>query len=270
MQRNEKGYITLLLLVLIAFGFLLSGGLMALLDQTPASTSRYVLVEPSPFPPHQTLQLATLNLIFSAPPVACDPGNSGGNEPNIYYASQPGSNETVPTGGTIKVWYTDEQAMSLGKNPGVSAWQANMTLQNPSVGDTAAKDGIFPYYPALFLTDITSDPTSRAGDVQNGGIAHPPSMVYGAWKAQGEGNPSGYTQDTLPAGADQFSSIPSANLNTNTGERGTETGFQAELLWNVSSLGLTPGHSYRAQFVIHDGDRDGDIGLGCTTIVLSP
>jgi hypothetical protein len=39
----------------------------------------------------------------------------------------------------------------------------------------------------------------------------------------------------------------------------------AEYVWNVNSLGLSPG-TYDAEFVIHDGDKDR--GIGCVTIVI--
>ncbi len=265
MENREKGYVTLLLIILIAFGFLLSGGLMPLLQQAITSTDRYQLVDRPTFTPHNTLQFSTLSFVYNAPPVVCNPGSNFGDEPGILYAFMPGSSQSLTPGGQIKVWYTDEHALTLGKNPGVSPVPDTHVLSNPGVGDTTARDSSnLLYYPGLYITDITNDASSTAGDAQNGGTGIPPSMVYGYWKALGDSDPNcGGGDCNLPAGADQFSSIPSADLNTNTGSRGTETGFQAEIIWNVDSLGLTPGHQYRAQFVIHDGDRDGDIGLGC-------
>jgi hypothetical protein len=271
MERKEQGYVTLLIVILIAFGFLLSGGVRPLLQQTTTSTTtgRYVLVDSPLFPTHQTLQLSTLNFLYSAPVAICIPGTDFGDEPNILYAFSPSCNETVSTAdGKIKVWYTDEHALTLGKNPGVSVLTASQTLANPQVGDKTAKDSKgYYYYPGLYLTDVTDNPTNTAGDAQNGGTGIPPSLIYGTWKALGEDDPS--ENDTLPSGADQLSSVASQYINTNTGSRGTETGFQAELIWNVSTLPVTPGRAYRAQFVIHDGDREGDIGLGCTTILLT-
>jgi hypothetical protein len=287
MDRDKKGYITLLLLILIAFGFLLSGGLMALLDQTPASTDRYVLVDTTPYPIHKTLQLSTLTFMFSAPATICIPGTDFGDEPGILYAFSPGSNETIGTGGQIKVWYYDEHALTLGVNPGVTPFNAaTKTAINPSIGvpasDPAARDGTslnFLFYPGLYLTDITDDETSRTGDAQNGGVGYPPSIVYGYWKAYGTDDPPFVGGDTnkgtLPAAADQVSSIPTQYINTMTGERGTETEYSAEIIWNVSDLKingapLSPNRRYRAQFVIHDGDmtRGADIGLGCTCLLL--
>src|SRR5213076_638587 len=40
-----------------------------------------------------------------------------------------------------------------------------------------------PMWPVLFITDITSDASSRAGDWQMGGRPLGPSAIYGSWKA---------------------------------------------------------------------------------------
>jgi hypothetical protein len=276
MDKNEKGYVTLLIVILIAFGFLLSGGLMSLLDQTPTNANRYIMVDPPTIRSFKTLQLATLNFLYSAPTTICIPGTDFGDEPNILYAFSPGCNETVSTAnGLIKVWYTDEHALTMGVGPDVSAVPPSRTLAYPNVGDKTARDSKgFPYYPSLFLTDITEDPTSTAGDAQNGGTGIPPSLVYGTWIPLGSDADDNFEHifgdpNTLPAAADPLSSVPIQYVNTNTGRRGTEPGFQAELIWKVSDLPVTPGKVYRAQFVIHDGDRVGDIGLGCTTILLT-
>ena len=48
-------------------------------------------------------------------------------------------------------------------------------------------------------------------------------------------------------------------------------GYGAEARWNVSDLGLQPGHAYRLQFMVHDGDQNkagGDSGQGCLTVVM--
>src|SRR5439155_1101274 len=39
-----------------------------------------------------------------------------------------------------------------------------------------------PMFPALFITDITTNPTSTAGDWQHGGTPIPPDAVFGTWK----------------------------------------------------------------------------------------
>ena len=108
MLKDEKGYITLLLVVLIAFGFLLSGALLPLGQQAPSGTTLYSLVNPPPtVSSHQTLQLG--NLAFVSKPIiptTCDPDpqhklDSG--EPYILFAAQPGPNDTVTAADTIKL-----------------------------------------------------------------------------------------------------------------------------------------------------------------------
>ena len=45
--------------------------------------------------------------------------------------------------------------------------------------------------------------------------------------------------------------------------------YAAEVNWNANDLGLIPGHNYRLQFMVHDGDQNktgGDVGESCTTI----
>ena len=54
---------------------------------------------------------------------------------------------------------------------------------------------------------------------------------------------------------------------------GPNEGYTAELVWNLDSLGLTPGHIYRMQFMLHDGDQNksgGDAGEACVTMVAPP
>jgi hypothetical protein len=268
MERDKNGYVMVMILILIAFGLSLSGGLLSLAQQIPAGATRYTLKNTPAASSDPTLQLRTLDFV-SIPPV-CNPGLNYGDEPGILYAFYPACDEQVAAGGKIKVWYTDEHALTMGSNPGVSPMPADgsMTLANPGVGDIAAKDQYgLPFFPGLYLTDITLDPNSTAGDAQNGGKGIPPSMVYGTWKALGDPDPPG--NDSLPPGADQFSSILPKYINTNAGQRGHEPGFQAELIWNIDSLGLIGGHAYRAHFVIHDGDKTGDIGLGCITVMMN-
>jgi hypothetical protein len=43
-------------------------------------------------------------------------------------------------------------------------------------------------------------------------------------------------------------------------------GYGAEIRWDISSLNLIPGHSYRVYFMVHDGDQNktgGDSGQAC-------
>jgi hypothetical protein len=278
MDENEKGYVTLLLVILIAFGFLLSGGLMPLLQQPPANATGYSLINPPVSSSSSTLQLQSLTLVANAVTAACDPDpehrlNSG--EPYILYAAEPAFNGVAATADTIKLWYIDEHALTLGENPGVVAMTPNQPQANPNVGDQMKRDTLnLPIFPALFVTDITSNPANTSGDAQNGGTPIPPSMVSGTWKAANTNDPAknypnGGLIDPLPSQSNIGHDI-SGNRDRD------KLYYSAEIEWNVSDLinkgVLKTGETYRAQFVIHDGDNNtngGDIGLGCTTIDLA-
>ena len=77
--------------------------------------------------------------------------------------------------------------------------------------------------------------------------------------------------------------IDSAKNNYNLGP-GSDTppgglvnqGFGAEIVWNIDDLlasgAILPGHTYRLQFMVHDGDQNktgGDVGEACTTVFSS-
>ncbi len=56
-------------------------------------------------------------------------------------------------------------------------------VSNAQVGGMTITDGFGrPFFPALFITDITNDRISRAGDWQFGGALIPPNDVFGTWK----------------------------------------------------------------------------------------
>jgi hypothetical protein len=220
--------------------------------------------------------LTTLTFTHNAG--VCDPDpehklDSG--EPYILFAAQPGPNDTATVADTIKLWYIDEHALTLGEGTGVSPMTTNQQQANPNVGDQGVRDthGL-PVFPALFLTDITNNPAATSGDAQNNGTPIPPTMVSGTWKAANaddpkENYPNGGLIDPLPAQSDLGHPI-SGNRDSD------QLYYSAEIEWNIGDLitqgVLKTGETYRAQFVVHDGDQNtdgGDIGLGCTTIQLS-
>lgn len=263
MEKNEKGYVSLLLVVLIAFGYLLSGGVTPLMQRGGATGTGHTLVNPPLLDAQKTLQLQSLTFVQGA----CDPGYLKSGEPGILYAAVPGPNDIAGPDDVIRLWYTDEHALTLGVG-GVSAMVNHPadTVLNPNIGDPAARDSFgFPIYPSLFITDVTFDPNNTVGDAQNGGIPIVPSAVHGTWKPANSANPPP-NGTTLPPGVAPFPSAPTIN---HSGGKGGTQAFGALIEWNINTLGLAPGHSYRAQFVVHDGDNSrtgGDIGIGCTTI----
>jgi hypothetical protein len=197
------------------------------------------------------------------------------------------STNVVGPADSIKVWYNDEHALllgvrrqivvnaggritndypitPLGVNPGCAV--------NPLVGDLAATDpSARPIFPALFITDITADPLSRAGDWQYGGTPIPAHAVCGSWKAavRTVNNTVSPPSVTVDPDAD-----PAQN-HWNLAGGGPvaiglpDEGYGAEVRWDLAALGLTPGHSYRFQFMVHDGDQNkvgGDVGQACLTV----
>ena len=106
--------------------------------------------------------------------------------------------------GSIKLFYNDEHALTLGvrqvvvktssqtttTNYPISALPSNPgSATNPDVGSTVASGDQAgtdvsgrPMFPALFITDVTNNPNSLAGDWQYGGTGVPPTAVFGTWK----------------------------------------------------------------------------------------
>jgi hypothetical protein len=130
-------------------------------------------------------------------------------------------------------------------------------------------------FPALFVTDITGNPTSRAGDWQQGSSsAIPPSAVFGTWKGAVMTIDKSVTPNTVTVTPDADPSRNRWSLGPGSDAPPAGTGtdsFGSEARWNVSSLGLQQGHAYRVVFMVHDGDQNksgGDSGEACMTVVI--
>jgi len=130
-----------------------------------------------------------------------------------------------------------------------------------------------PLAPELFITDLSVNGAgSRAGDWQQGGTGIAPHRVCGVWKGAAvlidqTVTPAKVTVTTASDPAkNNWSGIP----DTPPGGFAalTNQGYGAECSWNVDELGLIAGHTYRLQFMVHDGDQNktgGDVGEACTT-----
>lgn len=206
------------------------------------------------------------------------------NESDVLRAIQPSG--SAP-GGIVRVFYNDEHALTLGVRsvavktaggttttsyPVASLASDPGSAVNPQTGsnvlsgDQSGLDvSLRPMWPSLFLTDVSSDPTSRVGDWQQGGRPLGPSAIFGTWKAAVRTvdetvtpNSVAITPDADPAKNDW--SLGSAD----TVPQGlSNEGFGAEVVWNVT---LVTGHSYRVQVIVHDGDQNkagGDSGEAC-------
>jgi hypothetical protein len=137
-----------------------------------------------------------------------------------------------------------------------------------------------PMWPALFITDTTADPTNKSGDWQQGGVSTtPPSRFFGTWKAAvrtvdytklTNGHP---TVTVEPDNADGVKNHWTLGGGSDIPPGGfallKDEGYGSEIVWNVDDLGLTTGHVYRVQVMVHDGDNNGtggDAGEGCLVV----
>jgi hypothetical protein len=211
---------------------------------------------------------------------------------------------------TIKLWYNDEHALTLGirqvdvisggvttstsypvtamgANPDHATHPGTGTnfLNPPGSDDQNGTDTNTcadpagcgrPMWPALFVTDAADASGPRAGDWQFGGVPNNPDDVFGTWKAAvrtvnkdaatitvtPDGDPA-TNNWTLGAGSD----TPSVGFAALTNQ-----GYGAEVRWTLGNLRdrfgspLVPGHVYRFEFMVHDGDQNktgGDSGEAC-------
>jgi hypothetical protein len=133
-------------------------------------------------------------------------------------------------------------------------------------------------FPALFITDLSVPPGNTnplAGDWQFGGTGIPPTEVFGTWKAA----TATINQVTNTVTVTPDNDSPTNNWNLGTcgppdpvpTPTPTNEGYGTEVRWDISALGLIPGHQYRLYFMVHDGDQNqtgGDSGQGCAYITM--
>jgi hypothetical protein len=206
------------------------------------------------------------------------------NESEVLEAIQPVG--TWPS-GVVRVFYSDEHALTLGVRSVVVNSSSGSTTTDYSVapltsdpgsatnpatgtnllsGDQSGLDpSLRPMWPSMFITDITSDASSKAGDWQQGGRPLSPNVVYGSWKAAVRTVDKTQSPATVTITPDADPAKNNWNLaGGDTPPSGlSNQGFGAEAVWNVA---LIPAHSYRIQVIVHDGDQNkagGDSGEAC-------
>jgi uncharacterized repeat protein (TIGR01451 family) len=194
---------------------------------------------------------------------------------------------------TFEVWYTDEHAMILGVNQltviaangtstttnyPVAAMSGNpSSATNPAVGAPGGLDPSGrPQTPTLYVTDITTNTTSRIGDWQYGGTGYDPNAVFGTWKSATEtiNNAQGGAV-TVSVAADPAQNGTNLGAGADAPPPGLQNqGYIAEVRWNLSDLAkagiLLPGHNYRFYVMIHDGDQNktgGDVGQASYQVI---
>jgi hypothetical protein len=174
----------------------------------------------------------------------------------------------------LKVFYTADSALLLGAGGGVSPMGQSPadTVTAPAIGDQTIKDADnLPYFPSLFLTDISTNPKAISGDAQDRGQANKPDFLSGAWKALGQPDPqpNGQTRGT--------NADPWPVSNGPGGPRGTA--FTTEAIWKTATLKaldpltnqqilLKKGNTYRVQVILHNGENAGKVGVVCFKFTL--
>jgi len=207
------------------------------------------------------------------------------NENEVLRAIQP---EGGAPSGTVRLFYNDEHALTLGvRSVVVKTAGGSMTTDYPLsalasvpgtvtnaqlgttelAGDQSGLDqSLRPMWPALFLTDITNDPNSRAGDWQQGGRPTGPTAVFGTWKGAVRTVDKTVTPATVTVAPDKDPTKNHWSLGAGADTPPTglaDEGYGAEARWTVA---LANGHSYRVQVLVHDGDQNkagGDSGEAC-------
>jgi hypothetical protein len=206
------------------------------------------------------------------------------NESDVLRAIRPAG--SWPN-GIVQMFYNDEHALTLGVRQVVVKSGAGTTMtdypvtplasdpgsaispqtgSNVLAGDQSGLDAsLRPMWPALFITDISNDASSRAGDWQLGGRPAAPDAIFGSWKGAVRTVDNTKSPATVSITPD---ADPAKNNWNLAGGDPVPTGlasegYGTEARWNVS---LVPGHSYRLQVLVHDGDQNksgGDSGEAC-------
>ena len=178
-------------------------------------------------------------------------------------------------GAHVGMFVSDEKGLSLGVNGATPNTADPQHVSSPSLGDLSQKDPSGRYFaPVIYVTDVTNDPSSKAGDWQSGGTANTHvDDVYGVWST-GKITNGSYQIDVPPAG--QNGATPGAGSDPAPAGQPIEK-YNAEVAWNVQTLHdqngntLQPGHTYRFQVIGHDGDQNksgGDAGEACATLAI--
>src|SRR5437773_752462 len=160
----------------------------------------------SSYPPARSFRACVLGYPFTSP----DPRTSVVfNESEVLRAFRP---SVARPGERLMVFYNDEHALTLGVRRVLVKTSGGTTMTDyPLSPLTSSPDGVLdpqvgtmaldgdqagtdtsscagfpdlcdrPLFPALFITDITDDPSSRAGDWQFGGTPSAPHAAYGGW-----------------------------------------------------------------------------------------
>jgi hypothetical protein len=211
----------------------------------------------------------------------------------------------VVTDTLLRVFYSSDRVMLLGyRQVQVKTSSGTTTrdfpisfvpttptcIREPLLGDTIStgdqRYGDWyerPVFPALWITDITGSPTSRAGDFRIGLIESlpdtgviAPDKVCGLWKyavrfydKTRSGGPRATTISDLPDPAKNFWNLGSGADTPSEGFANVPNGgYGAEAAWNLTNRGLLPGHTYRLFFSVYEGGENPHPNYGCVNITI--
>jgi hypothetical protein len=253
---------------------------------TPIQTgSSQIIVTQTPPPGIQNLQLRTFGMITIAPsptPHAehgCTQKDTFNDETIILLGSAPGPGGSVGRGGQVRVWVVDERAPKVAAGETLTA--TGQTVHSAQVG--ASSGGPYIWEPSIYLTKMPATPVRTlgsgreifAGDAENGGTPNYPDFIKGEYSNDPSSDsvriaaPQPIDQDyRLFENGPDYQSRPPVEPIPDLSQKDWK--YAAEYIWDVDNLKLggiplSPG-SYRAQFVIHDGDDN--MGIDCTTITI--
>ena len=189
--------------------------------------------------------------------------------------------------GTISAFANDEKGLLLGVDGATRNVANPQHASNASGGDPSRTDPSGrPYFPALYITNLTAHPSSSgtgAGDFQNGGLPRNVGPagpfiddVFGTWATATDSG--GHYRAQAPVGKNNWNLGDGSDAPVGTTFSAMQSeGYGAEVRWNSSHLTdsdgrpLAPGHTYRIQFIVHDGDQNktgGDAAEFCTTLAI--
>jgi len=273
---------------------------------TPTATATFT---PTPTPSATATFTPCGALGSCTPPYPFTSGNPrtsvAFNESEVLAAFRVTTTNDGCTPVTLNMFYSDEHALTLGVRQTQTKTCAGITVNSvcpvspmvnhpadhvhaPMTGCNEAQGGVDPsgrpMAPVVFVTDLDTFPGNSnplAGDWQFGGTGIPPDDVFGTWKAAVSTFDTTVTPNVVTVTPDADPASNTWNLDgvcpgpncpdpvpTPTP---ANQGYGAEVRWNISSLGLTPGHHYRLYFIVHDGDQNktgGDSGQACVFLTM--
>lgn len=240
--------ITLLFIVMvIALGAILTTGFKS---KSERGTESLVPEAPPAGEEKRSLQLNALK--FKRVEIQGCEANPFNEEPEIVFASDPAFGGVAQASGQIRIWVWDDDGTGGSVSDGTTVDPTTGLITTPGNRTAADKNGYL-WEPSIYITKLTSPDQQGpyAGDKENGGQPYFPTAIKGVANQR----PSG----------DKLTSAPiDPPVNIIVDRAGKDWNF-SEFIWDINSLGLTLGY-YRAQIILHDGDKD--LAINCTTIQI--